>query len=122
MGYVAVMARRELNGAELLRAALLSALIVPFLLPKMHERFTLLADLLAFALAFTMHDRESWRICLAVIGASTVATFGAMFDGRGFLLLPAAASVVEAAAIWMVWSSLGGKEPLPDEASSAPVN
>ena len=121
VGYVAVLARRELSGAGLLRAALLSALIVPFLLPKMHERFTLLADLLAFALAFTVHDRKSWRICLAVIGASTVATFGAMFDGRGFLLLPAAASVVEAAAIWMVWSSVGWKEPLPDEASPAPA-
>jgi len=121
IGYVAIMVQRKLDDIGLLRAALLSALIVPFLLPKMHERFTLLADLLAFALACTVRDRESWRICVAVIGASTIATFGAMFDGRGFLLLPAAASVVEAAAIWMVWSSLGCKEPLPVEPAPDPA-
>lgn len=120
IAYVAAMTRRELSRAGLLRAALLSALIVPFLLPKMHERFTLLADLLAFALACTLRDRESWRICVAVIGASTIATFGAMFDGRGFLLLPAVASVVEAAAIWMVWSSLGPRESSPADRAAAP--
>lgn len=104
--YIALLARRDLDGAMPLRAALLSSLIVPFLLPKMHERFTLLADLLSFALAYTVRDRASWRICVAVIAASTIATFGAMFDGWGFLLLPAAASIIEAAAIWMVIASL----------------
>lgn len=114
IAYVTTIARRDLDGIGLLRAALLSALFVPFLLPKMHERFTLLADLLAFALACTVRDRVSWRICVAVIGASTIATFGAMFEGRGFLLLPAAASVIEAAAIWMVWSSLASARASPD--------
>jgi len=115
IAYVAAMKRRELGGAGLLRAALLSALVVPFLLPKMHERFTLLADLLSFALAYAAGDRASWRISMAVIGASTIATFGAMFEGRGFLLLPAGASVVETAAIWMVWSSLAPKESSPED-------
>ncbi len=106
IAYVALLARRDLDGAMLLRAALLSALIIPFLLPKMHERFTLLADLLSFALAYAVRDRASWRLCVAVIGASTIATFGAMFDGWGFLLLPAVASIIEAAAIWMAMASL----------------
>jgi Gpi18-like mannosyltransferase len=104
--YIAAFARRRFDRAELMRAALLSALIVPFLLPKMHERFTLLADLLSFALAYLLHTREAWRICVAVIAASTIATFGAMFDGRLFLFMIAAAAFVEAAAIAMVAAAM----------------
>jgi Gpi18-like mannosyltransferase len=36
-----------------LLAALLSAILLPFLLPKMHERYFLLADVLAYCLAWT---------------------------------------------------------------------
>lgn len=116
IGYVLAFARRAMDADDLVRAALLSALIVPFLLPKMHERFTLLADLLSFALAYSVRDRASRRLCLAVIGASTAATFGAMFDGLFFRLLPALASFVEAAAIWMVIASLRtGLHPMSAE-------
>jgi Gpi18-like mannosyltransferase len=106
IAYLAVFARRPMDAADLLRAALLSALLLPFLLPKMHERFTLLADLLSFALAYLLHTREAWRICVAVIAASTIATFGAMFDGRLFLFMIAAAAFVEAAAIAMVAAAM----------------
>jgi len=109
--YVITFARRSLVGNDLLRAALLSAMIVPFLLPKMHERFTLLADLLSFALAFSIGDRRSWRICLLVIGASTIATFGAMFEGSAFLLLPAAASAINGTAIMLVFREIMAQSP-----------
>ncbi|MGN6817157.1 MAG: hypothetical protein ACTHJR_00625 [Sphingomonas sp.] len=118
IGYVIVFARRRLTPPDLLRAALLSALLVPFLLPKMHERFTLLADLLSFGLAHTLRTREAWRTCVAVIAASTIATFGAMFDGRIFLFMIAGAAFVEAAAIIMVVTplmrrQLQGKQQFP---------
>jgi len=48
-----------------LDVALLSALVVPFLLPKMLDRFFFLADLLSLAIAYSRRDRAS--IALAVV-------------------------------------------------------
>lgn len=69
--YVALLCRRRLSREQLIEAALLSALALPFLLPKMHERFTLLADLLALSLAFISPKRVNGVVATAVIGASS---------------------------------------------------
>jgi hypothetical protein len=55
----------------MIEAALLSALALPFLLPKMHERFTLLADLLALSLSFISPKRVNGIVAAAVVGASS---------------------------------------------------
>lgn len=55
------------------RAALLSSMMLPWLLPKMHERFFFLADIIAFALAWLCSDRKSGLIFLGVQGASVLA-------------------------------------------------
>jgi hypothetical protein len=55
----------------MVEAALLSALALPFLLPKMLERFTLLADLLALSLAFISPKRINGVVAIAVVGASS---------------------------------------------------
>jgi Gpi18-like mannosyltransferase len=49
-----------------LDVALLSALLVPFLLPKMLERFFFLADILSLAIAYVRRDRASISVAVAV--------------------------------------------------------
>jgi hypothetical protein len=69
--YVALLCRRALSREQMVEAALLSALALPFLLPKMLERFTLLADLLALSLAFISPKRVNGLVAPAVVGASS---------------------------------------------------
>jgi Gpi18-like mannosyltransferase len=69
--YVALLCRRRLSREQMMEAALLSALALPFLLPKMHERFTLLADLLALSLAFISPRQANGVVATAVVGASS---------------------------------------------------
>lgn len=73
--YIALLCRRTLSREQMLEAALFSALALPFLLPKMLERFTLLADLLALSLAFISPKRINGAIATAVIGASSTGYF-----------------------------------------------
>jgi Gpi18-like mannosyltransferase len=74
-GYVILLARRRLDGRALLTAALLSSLVLPGLLPRMHERFFFLADILSFALVTAARDRQSLLIFGAVQTASAMALF-----------------------------------------------
>jgi len=69
--YVILLFRRKLSHEQMIEAAVLSALALPFLLPKMHERFTLLADLLALSLTFIYPKRSNGVIATAVVGASS---------------------------------------------------
>jgi Gpi18-like mannosyltransferase len=78
--YVAVFARRRLDPMMTMRIALLSAMTIPYLLPKMHERYWLLADLLSFAIAVIARDRRSVQVFLACQLASTIAIIGSMSD------------------------------------------
>jgi len=71
--YIILFGRRRLSREQMIEASLLSALALPFLLPKMHERFTLLADLLAFSLVFVSPTRVNGLVATAVIGASSTA-------------------------------------------------
>ncbi|WP_066803614.1 hypothetical protein [Sphingomonas asaccharolytica] len=93
---------------QLLAAALLVTLITVGLLPRMHERYFFLADILALVLAFVRNDRHSWRIAglvqlaslaglLAYLsGVTALAVLGALpmiaatlLLGRQFLVSPA---------------------------------
>jgi hypothetical protein len=67
--------RRKLDPATLLSLSLFSAMMLPFVLPKMHERFFFLADMLAFALAYVRRDRRSIAIFAAVQIGSVLAYF-----------------------------------------------
>jgi len=92
VAYVAIFVRRRLDPVMTTRVALLSAMIIPYLLPKMHERYFLLADLMSFAIAVIARDRRSAQVFVACQLASTIAIFGSMFDFPRV----AAASVVPA--------------------------
>lgn len=80
VAYVVIFARGRLDRAMTMRIALLSAMMIPYLLPKMHERYLLLADLLSFAIAVIAPDRRSVQVFIACELASTIAIFGSMFD------------------------------------------
>lgn len=76
VAYLAAYGRRDFDAPWLIALALLAAIIVPFLLPKMHERFFFLADILAFVLALVGRDRRSILLFLLVQGASVLALAG----------------------------------------------
>jgi Gpi18-like mannosyltransferase len=78
LGYIAAFRRRENSAADLVALALLSACLMPFLLPKMLERYFFLADVLAFALAILQRDRRSFAILGLVQGSSVLALAGVM--------------------------------------------
>jgi Gpi18-like mannosyltransferase len=71
--YVLAVARRRLDAPTLVLAALVSALIMPGLLPRMHERFFFLADALAFAFAACQPGWPSRFILVAVQAGSAMA-------------------------------------------------
>lgn len=69
----ALAARVRLEGEDLLLLALVSATLMPFLLPKMLDRYFFLADILAYALAFL--TRERWAVAAAM--AVQIGSLGA---------------------------------------------
>jgi len=79
--YVLAVARRRLDGPTLVLAALVSALIMPGLLPRMHERFFFLADALAFAFAAC---RPGWpgRLILVAVQAGSAMALEAYLSGN----------------------------------------
>lgn len=80
IAYVAAFARRTLNKTDLIAVALLGSCILPFFLPKMHERFFFLAEVLAFVLAFVARDRRSILVAALVQLAWALAMAGAMYE------------------------------------------
>jgi Gpi18-like mannosyltransferase len=80
----------------LLACALLSTLAVPWLLPRMHERYFFLADLLAVALAMVLRTRRALAIAIAVQLASLSALAAYAFKWPALAM---AGALVAAAAI-----------------------
>ena len=97
---------------SLLAAALFSAILVPWLLPKMHERYFLLADLLSFCLAYV--DRRGIPIFLAVQAGSLLSllAYGTAFDA-----LNVAGSIAMTAALLLtgriLFAAEGGAGRIP---------
>lgn len=60
MGLVAWIARRDFTPRMLVAAATLTVLVVVGLLPRMHERYFYLADVLVFAYAVASSRRSAW--------------------------------------------------------------
>ena len=92
----ATYARRELDGEAVMIAALLGAILLPFLLPKMHERYFFLADVLALLLAYRWRARI-W-LCACVQVGSQLPLIAYLWPAPW---LNAAASVPMAAALLM---------------------
>ncbi len=90
---------------SLLAAALFSAILVPWLLPKMHERYFLLADLLSFCLAYV--DRRGIPIFLTVQAGSLLSLFA---YGTTFDALNVAGSVSMTAGLVLTGRLLFGRQ------------
>lgn len=67
------MSKRELNANRLLLLFFLSSLLIPFLLPKMHERYFYLADVSGILFAFAY--RQYWYLPVLVIFASLTSYY-----------------------------------------------
>ncbi|MGH7787070.1 MAG: hypothetical protein ACRERC_09410 [Candidatus Binatia bacterium] len=96
---------REILGApqSTLLMATASALVVPFLLPRMHERYFFTADVLSFILALCVP--QLWYLAAGVQAASVMA-YGSMLFGWSSLLVPLG-SVLNGACIVGVLVHLG---------------
>ena len=116
--YVALLARRSLDPERMIAAALLSSLLVPGLLPRMHERYFFLADVLALALAAVARDRPAWLIFLAVQTSSLMSLL-AYFSGNP--LHAAAPSLTMIVATFAVALRLRGEATRPAGAGLMPA-
>ncbi|MBA4048947.1 MAG: hypothetical protein C0476_10445 [Sphingomonas sp.] len=67
---------RNFSPEMLLRLALLAPLMVAGLLPKMHERYFLLADILSVALAIVSRAPRTWLVPVAIQLGSLFGLFG----------------------------------------------
>jgi len=95
-----------------LRAASLSAMILPFFLPRMHERFFLLADVLA--LCFSLRDRRPAIFLLVQLGSMlSLANYAIHMP----LVLNALGSIPMAAALYLL-----AKPALGDDRSHSPAS
>lgn len=73
VAFVTAYRRRAFSRTDVIAVALLGSCLLPFFLPKMHERFFFLAEVLAFALAFCEQDRRSVLVFWLVQGAWALA-------------------------------------------------
>ena len=90
--YIFRFGRLKLDRTGLIAAALLSAFMLPWLLPKMHERYWLLADMLAFAFALSARDRSALLVAVTVNLASALSIFSYVTSWRLPVVLAAVLS------------------------------
>ncbi|MGI5976487.1 MAG: hypothetical protein ACOX68_02160 [Candidatus Limivicinus sp.] len=62
---------RELKTRDLIKLFFISSFLVPYLLPRMHERYFYMADILA--LVYFMYDRRKWYIPTTLILSSVIS-------------------------------------------------
>jgi Gpi18-like mannosyltransferase len=74
--YIFYFARRDLTKEGMLTAALLSATILPYLLPGMHERFFALAELTAFCWALSVRNRTAAAVATMMQLQFVLSFFG----------------------------------------------
>lgn len=75
--YVWLLLGRRLTDTQLLAAAAISSAGLPFLLPGMHERFFILADVLTYCLAWSNPNRRT-------IAAAVLMQFASGLPGYGW--------------------------------------
>jgi len=114
-----LMARMSADAARLtpvvlLRFALLAPLLTAGLLPRMHERYFFIADVVAFALAAVVRDRRSVAIAALVQAGSTLALIG-YTSGAGDLAAAGGLAMIAATAMVVrdLWPPAANDNPLP---------
>jgi Gpi18-like mannosyltransferase len=87
--YVARLTVSPLGDRRLMEAAMLAPMIVVGLLPRMHERYFFLADVVALAIALTWPDRRSIGIAILVQLGSTLGLLAYVSGISGLAILGA---------------------------------
>jgi Gpi18-like mannosyltransferase len=98
---------KPMRTPQALAAATLSAAIIPFFLPGMHERFFALAEILSFALAWTRPKRRTVFAAIGLqfsliaafagwkLGMPLLSSFAWLFSGAAMLLLAGSGNAPE---------------------------
>jgi hypothetical protein len=86
--YVRRLRKRVLSPSAMVAAAALGAAGLPFLLPGMHERFTILADVLTYCLAFGQRSPRTIAAAVLMQVASALPGYAWAFQ-NGLFELPA---------------------------------
>lgn len=103
IGFLASRSAARRNA--MLSIALLSATALPFFLPRMHERYYFLADVLSLALALTVKTRSAIFTAIAIQVASMTSLVSyAFFYNEPYPTL--AGSFFAAAAMFLTWRTL----------------
>ncbi|MEV6848071.1 glycosyltransferase 87 family protein [Actinoplanes sp. NPDC051411] len=84
--YVLIVRRVEMTDARIVTVSLLFAILVPYLLPGMHERYFFLADVLSVAVCFWRP--RLWPVPLLVQASSLASYFPFFFHRLGGHFLP----------------------------------
>ena len=95
--YVAAFSIRRLDGHRLVAAALFAPLLIAGLLPRMHERFFFLADVLALVLAASTRSLRDWRIA-ALVQAGSILGLAAFATRIEMLAVVGAVAMIAATA------------------------
>ncbi len=88
--------RRQLTGADIVLVAATATLVVPLLLPEMHERYFYLAEVLCVLAAFV--DRR-FIVVAAAIQVASISTYLSYLDNAPLMPLRLAAMVAFAGAV-----------------------
>ncbi|MET8148066.1 hypothetical protein ACIBSW_01150 [Actinoplanes sp. NPDC049668] len=121
--YTLIAARVRLDAARIMTAATFFVILVPFLLPGMHERYFFLADVMTVVLAF--YRPRLWPVALLVQAASLLSYLPFLFIGTGhgpFVPLPVLATMMLAALLITGHALLGDLRPVSrPAATTAPL-
>lgn len=100
----AVWRPRVPTHAEALRLGLLCALVYPYLLPHMHERYFFVADVLA--VLYALLEPRRWLVPVAVVGSSFLCYLPFLFDAQPVVPLWVLSLVVGAALVRVLLDTL----------------
>lgn len=116
--YTAHFSARGLTDRALVAAATLAPLIVVGLLPKMHERYFFVADILALAYAAASGSRRGWTDAALVQAGSTLGILAFLTGGAGFAALGALAMIAATMRIAApLFEGPANDNPLPVQAA-----
>lgn len=90
LGYLSYKSKRIIDQEFILRLSLLSLLVVPFLLPNMHERYYFPADVLSIVLAFYRPKYTYAAVTISLVSFFSYSEnlFGAYIIQPKFLAIP----------------------------------
>ena len=91
----------ELNKSTLIFSALTSLAIVPYILPKMHDRYFYPADVFSIVMAFFFPNL--WFVPVAYQVMSFISYLPYLFDIRAGVLIPTAFAINTGIILFLLW-------------------